>query len=72
MALSIPLDRIEEQARTADPRTALLTAVLLIPFVLGWTARKAWMILVYLSSAVVAGWQDAARPRAAAEDGSEN
>ncbi len=70
MALSIPLERIEEQARTADPRRALLTAVLLLPFALGWTARRAWMALVYLWSAIVAGWQDAARPRAA-EDGSE-
>lgn len=71
MALSIPLDQIEERARTSDPRKALLTAVLFIPFVLGWTVRKAWMALVYLWSAVVAGWQDAARPRATGGDSDE-
>ncbi|GAB1823564.1 hypothetical protein [Herbidospora sp. RD11066] len=71
MALSIPLEEIEERARTADPRKALLTALLLVPFALGWTVRRAWMALVYLWSAIVAGWQEAARPRAA-EDGAEN
>ena len=65
MALSIPLERIERQARQADPRTAVLTALLFVPFVLGWIVRKAWMTLVYLWSAVVAGWTEAARPRAA-------
>lgn len=70
MALSIPLERIEERARKSDPRKALLTALLLVPFVLGWFVRKTWMALVYLWSAVMAGWQDAARPRPA-EDGAE-
>ncbi|MEV4096957.1 hypothetical protein [Streptosporangium saharense] len=62
MALSIPVERIERQAREADPRRAVLTALLFVPFALGWLARRAWMGLVYLWSAVVAGWQEAARP----------
>lgn len=65
MALSIPLERIEQQAQQADPRKAVLTAALLLPFLLGWIVRKAWMTLVYLWSAVAAGWTEAARPRAA-------
>jgi hypothetical protein len=61
--LSIPLERIEDKARQADPRKVALTVLLFIPFVLGWGARKTWMTLVYLCSALVAGWQEAGRPR---------
>lgn len=71
MALTMPIDRIEERARKADPRRAALTVLLLVPFVLGWAARKTWMALVYVWSAVVAGWQEAARPRAEREDGEQ-
>mgnify|MGYP006976779523 CR=1 FL=1 len=63
MALTVPLDRIEERTRTADPRRVLLTLLLVVPFVLGWLACKTWLAMVYLWSAVVAGWQAAARPR---------
>lgn len=63
MALTVPLQRIEERAVKADPRKALLTALLFIPFTLGWIVRKAWMALVYMWSAVVAGWHEAAAPR---------
>lgn len=63
--LSIPVERIETKARQADPRKALLTVLLFVPFALGWLARKTWMALVYICSAVVAGWQDAGRPRGA-------
>lgn len=64
MALTVPLDQIEAKAREADPRRALLAALLTVPFVLGWLARRTWMALVYLGSAVVAGWQEAGRPGA--------
>ncbi|MER7126758.1 hypothetical protein [Micrococcus luteus] len=64
MALSVPLERIEQQARQADPRRAALAVVLFLPFLAGWIVRKAWMSLVYLWSAVVAGWHEAGRPRA--------
>lgn len=63
MALTVPLRRIEERAVKADPRKVLLTLLLIVPFMLGWIVRKVWMALVYLWSAVVAGWQDAGRPR---------
>ena len=62
MALTVPIEAIESRAREADPRLALLRVLLFVPFVLGWLARKTWMTLVYASSAVVAGWQEAGRP----------
>jgi len=70
MAVTMPIEAIEERARTADPRRALLTVLLAVPFVLGWLTRKAWMAAAYVWSAVVAGWQEAGRPRAV-EGGTE-
>jgi len=70
VAVTVPIERIEERARSADPRRVLLTVLLFVPFALGWLARKVWMALVYVWSAVVAGWQEAARPRAG-EGGAE-
>lgn len=64
MALIVPIEAIEKRAQEADPRRAVLTFVLAIPFLLGWIVRKAWMALVYVWSAVAAGWQDAGRPSA--------
>lgn len=68
MALTVPIEAIEARAATADPRKAILTVLLFIPFMLGWLLRKAWMALVYLWSAAAAGWQEAGRPRAAEGD----
>lgn len=65
MALTVPIERIEERAVKADPRRALLAALLFLPFALGWLARKTWMALVYLWSALAAGWQEAGQPRVA-------
>lgn len=63
MALTVPLERIESRARASDPRKALLTVLLFVPFAVGWLARKCWMAAVYTYSAIVAGWQDAGRQR---------
>lgn len=68
MALTVPLERIEEKAVKADPRRAVLVVLLFLPFLIGWIARKIVLALAYAWSSVVAGWQEAARPRA--EDGS--
>lgn len=68
MALTVPVEAIEERAAKADPRRALLAVLLLPFFIVGWVARKAWMALVFAWSAVVAGWQDAGRPAPAESD----
>jgi hypothetical protein len=70
LTLQVPVEAIEARARQADPRRALLAVLLLVPFALGWVARWAWMAAVYVWSAVVAGWQEAGRPRPA-EGGAE-
>lgn len=70
MALTVPIEAIEARAQEADPRTAILTLLLFFPFALGWTIRKAWMSLVYVWSAVAAGWQVAGRP--ATPEGSDD
>jgi hypothetical protein len=57
----VPVEAIEQRAVKADPRRALLKALLLIPFVLGWLAHKAVLTVSYTWSAVVAGWQEAGR-----------
>lgn len=71
MALTVPVEAIEERAAKADPRRALLAALLLPFFVAGWVARKTWMACVFAWSAVAAGWQDAARPAVAEGDSDE-
>lgn len=70
MALTLPIERIEERARAADPRRVLLTVLLAVPFVLGWLAGRAWLALAYVWSAVIAGWQ-AATARREGEDRAE-
>ncbi|MFI6883379.1 hypothetical protein [Streptosporangium canum] len=63
VSLTIPVERIDAEARQLDPRRALLTIVLAVPFLLGWVARKTWMVLAWLWTAVLIGWQEAGRPR---------
>jgi hypothetical protein len=63
--LAIPVERINTEARQLDPATVALTVLLFVPFVLGWTTRKVWMVLAWLWTAVVVGWQEAGRPRQA-------
>jgi hypothetical protein len=63
MLSTIPFDDIERRARQARPGLALLTALTFIPFALGWIVRKAWMGLVWLWVASVAGWREAGGDR---------
>ena len=70
MALTVPIEAIEQRAVKADPRRALLKVLLLIPFMLGWLARKTVLTVSYTWSAVVTGWREAGRPHTS-EDGSE-
>lgn len=55
------VDRIRERAAAIDPVRVLLTLLAVLPFVLGWSARKVfvllWLILAHVGAAVVVGWQ---------------
>lgn len=57
--ISIPLDAIEQRARTARPGQALMTALVLIPYIVGWILRKLWVGAVFLWVAAVTGWREA-------------
>lgn len=68
--LTIPLERIDAEARKLDPQKALAalarllgTLLLAVPYVLGWTLRKAWLGLTLLWTAAVLGWQEAGAPQ---------
>lgn len=68
--LTIPLERIDAEARKLDPQKALValvrllgTLLLAVPYVLGWALRKAWLGLTLLWTAAVVGWQEAGTPR---------
>jgi hypothetical protein len=54
-------DDVREQAAKADPAKALLTALALVPFVLGYVValvvRTAWTVLAWTWAAVVVGWR---------------
>jgi hypothetical protein len=72
MALTVPLERIQGEARKLDVRKGALAMVRLlatilvgIPYVAAWLLSKAWLGLSMLAAAAVAGWQDAGRPRTA-------
>ncbi|WP_431920472.1 hypothetical protein [Nonomuraea jabiensis] len=61
--LTIPVDRIEQRARQANAGRALKTAVVAIPYAIGWAARKTWMGLAYGWTAIAAGWEAAGEER---------
>jgi hypothetical protein len=70
MALTVPLERITQEARRADVRKGLLalvrllgTLVLGVPYVIAWCLRTVVLGVTLLWVAAVAGWRDASRPR---------
>ncbi len=63
MVLSVPVEQISTQARQADPVRVLLTLIAVIPFIVGWSAGKAWLALAWLCTAVRVGWQQARQER---------
>jgi hypothetical protein len=77
VALTIPVGEIqaEAHAQRIDVRGALLRAVrvlvtllLAVPYVLGWTVRKVVLGVVMLGTAAAVGWREAGRPRPAEGD----
>jgi hypothetical protein len=63
VALTIPVERIGDKARTAEPGKVLLTVLVAVLYVPGWVAGKLWLALAWAGAAVMVGWQDARRPR---------
>lgn len=60
------MDRINSRARQYQLGKSLVALATLLPFLLGWSARKlvlvVWVVLAWLWAAVVVGWQSAAGP----------
>lgn len=56
-------DQVREEARRLDPAKVLLTALLLLPFALGWLAgalvRAVWAVLSTTWAALAVGFRTA-------------
>lgn len=56
-------DQVREEARRIDPATALLTVLLVLPFVLGWLAgalvRAVWAVVATVWAALAVGFRTA-------------
>lgn len=56
-------DDVRAEARQIDPVKALLTALFVVPFVLGWLVavlvRTVWAVVSWTWAAVVVGWRTA-------------
>jgi hypothetical protein len=59
----VPVETITAQARQVDVARVVLSLLALIPFLLGWTAGKAFVGLAWVALAVKAGWREARAPR---------
>lgn len=66
----VPVERIGERARAAQPGRVAGTVIAAVLFGLGWLACKAcavtWLAMAWCGSAVIEGWQSA---RAGRRDG---
>lgn len=56
-------DQVREESRQLDPVKVLLTLLMVLPFVLGWSAAKVvagcWTVVAWLWTAAVVGWRSA-------------
>jgi len=57
--------RIRTEAATLDPVRVLLTLVAVVPFVLGFVLRFAWMVPAFIWTSGVHGWRSADKAVAA-------
>lgn len=62
-ALEAMLARTVARQKAIDPKTVALSVLLVLPFVLGWVAKKTamgvWFVVSFLWSAAAAGWKTA-------------
>jgi hypothetical protein len=65
MPVAVVAGRIRRRAAAVDPATVLLVLLAALPFLAGWLARQVWrvvwLVLAHAGSAVVEGWQAAAK-----------
>jgi hypothetical protein len=59
VALSVPVDRVRVQARGLQVGRGLLTALFLLPFLMGWCAGMMRTAAVWAWAAMVAGYRQA-------------
>lgn len=56
----VPVERIGERARAANPGRVVLTVIAALFFALGWitckTCAGAWLVIAWCGSAVAEGW----------------
>ena len=56
-------DKVRDEQRQLDPVRVLLTLLMVVPFVLGWTVAKLagvlWLVVSYLWTSAVVGWRTA-------------
>lgn len=51
--------QIRAEAAKLDPLKVLITLVLIVPYILGWTARIVWILIALLWTGGVYGWRKA-------------
>lgn len=51
--------KIRTEAAQLDPLKVLVTLVLIVPYILGWTARIVWILIALLWTGGVHGWRTA-------------
>lgn len=56
-------DQVRAEARQLDPLKVVLTLLMVVPFVLGWTVAKIvqafWFVAAFAWTAVIVGWRTA-------------
>lgn len=53
----VPVDRIAERAAQINLARALLTLLVVVPWLVGWSGRMAYRGLVFGAAAVAVGWE---------------
>lgn len=53
-------DQVRREALQLDPIRVLITVLLVVPFVLGWSARIVWVLVALLWTGASLGWRTAA------------
>lgn len=58
MRLTLPLERIDAEAKKVDMQKMFITLIIFLPLLLGWLAAKVWLCVKWLIAAVKVGWAE--------------